>query len=62
MVTVLMNEQSGSDTVAGWRCLLCGEAIDPGIEGNRMSHDQPLRSRARVPGSPAAGSVKRKSR
>lgn len=56
MVAVLMRDLGGGEAaVSGWRCLLCGEAIDPGIEANRASHDRPARNRARVPGSPPAG-------
>jgi len=55
MIKISMKELSSPDTVVGWRCLLCGEATDPGIEANRVSHIPPVRSRARVPGSPAAG-------
>ena len=51
MIKVMMNELATAEAVAGWRCLLCGEAIDSGIEANRLSHCPPLRSRARVPGS-----------
>lgn len=35
MVVNRMQESSSSDAVVGWRCLLCGESIDPGIEANR---------------------------
>jgi len=58
MIVVRMNELGGSDTVSGWRCLLCGETLDPGIQANRAGHRQPVRSRARVPGSPTARQVK----
>jgi hypothetical protein len=54
MIPFQMQEASSPGEAAGWRCLLCGETIDPGIEANRVSHCQPVRSRARVPGSPAA--------
>jgi ABC-type ATPase with predicted acetyltransferase domain len=52
MITIWMEELSSPDAVAGWRCLLCGEVLDLGIEANRTSHCPPVRSRARVPGSP----------
>lgn len=55
MIPVQMRDVSSQDSVSGWRCLLCGETIDPGIEANRASHCPPIRSRARVPGSPTAG-------
>lgn len=54
MIMIRMNELAGSGTVVGWRCLLCGEALDPGIQANRAGHCQPVRSRARLPGSPTA--------
>lgn len=55
MIAVLLRDVSSQDTVGGWRCLLCGETTDPGIQANRASHQPPPRSRARVPGSPTAG-------
>lgn len=58
MIVDRMKESSGSDAVVGWRCLLCGESTDPGIEANRMSPLPSVRTRARVPGSPTARSVK----
>ncbi|TKS61062.1 MAG: hypothetical protein EWM72_00831 [Nitrospira sp.] len=55
MIAVHMRDLSSQDDIVyGWRCLLCGETTDPGIEANRVSHCPPVRSRARVPGSPAA--------
>ncbi len=53
-----LREVSSRDCVSGWRCLLCGETTDSGSEANRMSHGQPSRNRARVPGSPTARSWK----
>lgn len=53
MVVNRMQESSSSDAVVGWRCLLCGESVDPGIEANRGSPLPSARARARVPGSPA---------
>lgn len=63
MIAVQLRDVSSQDTVAGWRCLLCGETTDPGIQANRVSHQPPPRSRARVPGSPVAnpGKVRVKS-
>jgi hypothetical protein len=58
MIEVDMREVSSQDSVLGWRCLLCGETTDSGIEANRMSHGQPSRTRARVPGSPPARTAK----
>jgi hypothetical protein len=54
MVGTQLEESSNSDAVMGWRCLMCGESIDPGIEANRASPPPSVRSRARVPGSPTA--------
>lgn len=58
MVVNRMKESSGLDAVVGWRCLLCGESTDPGIEANRASPLPSVRTRARVPGSPVARSAK----
>jgi hypothetical protein len=60
MIMNRMEESSSSDTVVGWRCLLCGESVDPGVEANRVSHCDPVRSRARVPGSPSATAWKKR--
>jgi len=46
-----MNEGATGTSVLGWRCLLCGEATDPGIEGNRKGNYEPERSRARPQGT-----------
>ncbi len=54
MIMNRMRESASADAVPGWRCLLCGEATDPGIEANRVSHCHPVRSRARLPGTPTA--------
>ena len=62
MIKISMEELSSPDTAAGWRCLLCGETIDPGIEANRVSHSPPILTRARVPGSPPGGSGKVRSK
>lgn len=61
MIAVHMQDVSSQGAVPGWRCLLCGETTDPGIAANRLSHCPPIRSRARVPGSPVASLGKRKS-
>ena len=58
MIEIDLREVSTRDRVPGWRCLLCGETTDSGIEANRMSHGQPSQNRARVPGSPTAKSGK----
>ena len=54
MVTTQLKELWSSSQIDGWRCLLCGEHIDPVIEGNRTGHASPVQSRARVPGAPTA--------
>lgn len=54
LIAVQMRDTHGSDPVSGWRCLLCGAATDPGIEANQRTQSQPIRNRARPPGSPAA--------
>lgn len=54
MVITSMHEPFCAESVVGWRCLLCGEAIDPGIEANRAVPPPSVRSRARVPGSSVA--------
>lgn len=54
MMKIVMKEPSSPEAVIGRRCLLCGEALDPGIEANRRRPCQPARSLARVPGSPSA--------
>ncbi len=53
LIAVQMSDM-GQPSVSGCRCLLCGAATDPGIEANKVSHTPPIRSRARLPGSPPA--------
>lgn len=60
MVTVWMGDLACSGTVKGWRCLLCGEATDPGIEANRKNHLPSTEGRPRLPGSVAVWYGKRK--
>lgn len=60
MVTVWMGDLACSDTIKGWRCLLCGEATDPGIEANRKNHLPLTEGRPRLPGSAAVWHGKRK--
>lgn len=62
MIAVQLRDVSSQDTAAGWRCLLCGETTDPGIQANRATHHPPPQSRARVPGSPAANHGKGRSK
>lgn len=51
MMAIKMKEAASGDSAPGWRCLLCGETVDPGIEANRTRHGEPTRSLARPPGS-----------
>lgn len=62
MVTTRLEDLWNSNTVNGWRCLLCGENIDPVIQGNRRGHVRRVRSRARVLGTSTAKSAKGKAR
>jgi len=62
MITTQLKELWSSGVVDGWRCLLCGENIDPVIQVNRTSHTPPVQTRARVPGSPSARFAKAKVR
>lgn len=61
MVAVWMSDLHGSDVITGWRCLLCGENIDPGIAANRIKHSPPSRSRPRLPGPVRVGHGRMKS-
>jgi hypothetical protein len=54
MVTIRMKEAMSGESAAGWRCLLCGETTDAGIEKNRQGHKGPEPIRARLPGAPIA--------
>jgi hypothetical protein len=57
MVTIRLDDAGSSpsrEPVTGWHCVLCGEAIDPGIEDNRKGHVEPRRNGPRPPGTPAA--------
>ena len=58
MIITQFKDLWGSGPVDGWRCLLCGENMDPVIKGNRTGHAPPVQSRARVPGAPTAKSLK----
>lgn len=40
-------DDTGSLSFKGWRCLSCGEILDPVIANNRGSHTEPLLGRAR---------------
>jgi hypothetical protein len=59
LVSIQMRDM-GQPLVPGWRCLLCGEMTDPGIEANRANHEPPVRNHARVPGSPV-GKLRKRS-
>ena len=60
MITAQLNELWSSSIEDGSRCLICGEIIDPVIEGNRRGHGPPIVTRARVPGSPTREALKRR--
>jgi hypothetical protein len=51
LMVIITLEDMGSHTsrqsISGWRCLLCGEIIEPGIVTNRKSHQEPTHTRAR---------------
>jgi hypothetical protein len=57
MMEIRMKETASSHSVLGWRCLMCGDATDPGIEANRKINQEPVRNRARPPGTLPGGSV-----
>ena len=40
---------AGGHSLYGWRCLLCGEVLDSGIEGNRKGHARPRKDSIRRP-------------
>lgn len=40
-------DDTGSINFKGWRCLTCGEILDPVIANNRGSHHAPLLGRSR---------------
>lgn len=54
MVAIRMKEIMSGESASGWRCLLCGETTDAGIEKNRQAHNEPEPIRARLPGAPIA--------
>jgi hypothetical protein len=54
MVAIRMKETMSGESAAGWRCLLCGETTDAGIEKNRQRHKEPELVKARLPGAPIA--------
>jgi len=40
-------DDTGKLFFKGWRCITCGEILDPVIAGNRGSHQRPRLGRAR---------------
>ncbi|GJL55662.1 MAG: hypothetical protein NPIRA02_27940 [Nitrospirales bacterium] len=40
-------DDTGALKFSGWRCILCGEILDPVIAANRQSHHEPLLGRSR---------------
>lgn len=40
-------DDTGNLFFKGWRCLICGEILDPVIANNRGSHPMPFLGRAR---------------
>ena len=40
-------DDTGALKFSGWRCIICGEILDPVISANRQSHQEPLLGRSR---------------
>ena len=55
MIAIRMKDIVSGLSAPGWRCLLCGETTDDGIEKNRKEDGRPDSVRARLPGTPRAG-------
>ncbi len=52
MVSVNLDDIDGpthQEPLIGWRCLQCGEVLDPVIMGNRRTPKNPAKNRARLP-------------
>ncbi len=52
MVSVKLDDVDGPTSrqpLVGWRCLQCGEVLDPVIMGNRRTPQNPAKNRARLP-------------
>ena len=52
MVAVNLDDADGpthQQLLAGWRCLQCGEVVDPVIMQNRRTPHHPSKNRARLP-------------
>lgn len=58
LIAIEMRDMRMTIPVSGWRCLLCGATTDPGIEANQARRSEPIRNRARLPGSPMGRSGK----
>lgn len=42
-------EETGQCRFVAWRCLICGEVLDPVILKHRSSPQEPMACRARLP-------------
>ena len=42
-----LRDDTGSLSFCGWRCLFCGEILDPIILSNRKNKPQPFESKTR---------------
>lgn len=42
-----VSDDTGAIHFAGWRCITCGEILDPVISANRQYHHEPLLGRSR---------------
>lgn len=42
-----MHDDTGALFFTGWRCVTCGEVLDPVIAKNRLGHQRPLIGRSR---------------
>jgi hypothetical protein len=57
MIPIQLKELWGSHMVDAWRCLICGENVDPVINVNRTRPAPLDQSRARVLGSSPTANV-----
>jgi len=44
-----LEDEAGTCHFVAWRCLICGEVLDPVIERHRRSPPAPMVDRARLP-------------